>query len=430
MKYVVISNKSFSHAPTQIRVAHVPERASPIPTIDPFNEKMAASRNIMRRPVLHLPTSLRVFLSTIITRLSGNVAIFWSQFPSSIVRTLTIRNGALPRLRGATSIRKKIDLAEVRALQNGSGRRPMKAPWVRPPRRRVGPDSCDAPRRIGSLGQLMTQSGNDGAQKNSKRSREVEKGAPHNVSGGNHRFVEGVNRRDRAGSFWDMSDPDLGWSMGKPLIGDHDVLSLASTFQLREERSRNSESKLHEEIAMLREELLKKQKESDEKSKSCETLRVELKEKSKSYDVLRQELQQLVERYSVELTIGEHFLNSALGKTLLTSNGEKAIEGYRASSAFRDEVLRQALTIHDQVVIDCRRQLRETKLVSEDIVRMIEPSVPEPRDENNEDLLGTLDVLDDIDDDEMIELFARIPFDGSSKVFQQSEILLVSSNIV
>ncbi|KZV31612.1 hypothetical protein F511_27643 [Dorcoceras hygrometricum] len=188
------------------------------------------------------------------------------------------------------------------------------------------------------------------------------------------------------------------------------VLSLASTFQLREERSRNSESKLHEEIAMLREELLKKQKEFDEKSKSCETSHVELKEKSKSYDVLRQELQQLEERYSVELTTGEHFLNSALGKTLLTSTGEKEVEGYRASSVFRDEVLQQALTIHDQVVIDCRCQLRETKLVSEDIVRMIEPSVPEPGDENNEELLGTLDeILGNIDDDEMIEALRQNP---------------------
>ncbi|KZV39928.1 hypothetical protein F511_26924 [Dorcoceras hygrometricum] len=338
---------------------------------------------------------------------------------------------------------KKIDLAEVRALQNGAGRRSVKAPWVRPPRRRVGPDSRDAPRRMGSprstdrrispqlwqrsvadgkstsdrrkdlkptSGDVPRQSGDDGVQKNLKRSREVENGAPHNVSGGGHLFVEGVNRRDRAGSFWDMSDPDLGWSMGKTLIGDHDVLSLASTFQLREERSRNSESKLHEEIAMLREELLKKQKESDEKSKSCETLRVELEEKSKSYDVLRQELQQLEEKYSLELTTGEHFLDSAVGKTLLTSAGEKAVEGYRASSAFRDEVLQQALIIHDQVVIDCRRQLRETKLVSEEIVRMIEPSVSEPGDENNDELLGTLDeILGDIDDDEMIEALRQNP---------------------
>ncbi|KZV41800.1 hypothetical protein F511_32531 [Dorcoceras hygrometricum] len=193
---------------------------------------------------------------------------------------------------------------------------------------------CDVPR----------QSGDDDAQKSLKRGQEVETGAQHNVSGGGHLFVDGVNRRDRAGSFWDLSDPDL-----------------------REERSRNSESKLHEEIAMFHEELLKKQKESDEKSKSSDTLRVELEEKSKSYEILWQELQQLEEKYSVELTTGEHFLNSAMGKTLLTSTMEKAIEGYRASSSFRDEVLQQALTIHDQVVIDCRRQvLRETELVSED----------------------------------------------------------------
>ncbi|KZV13954.1 hypothetical protein F511_44733 [Dorcoceras hygrometricum] len=99
-----------------------------------------------------------------------------------------------------------------------------------------------------------------------------------------------------------------------------------------------------------------------------------------------------------------------MGKTLLTSTGKKEIEWYRASSAFRDEVLQQALTIHDQVVIDCQRQLRETKLVSEDVVRMIEPSVPEPGDENNEELLGTLgEIMGDIDDDEMIEALLQNP---------------------
>ncbi|KZV40237.1 hypothetical protein F511_31620 [Dorcoceras hygrometricum] len=98
---------------------------------------------------------------------------------------------------------------------------------------------------------------------------------------------------------------------------------------------------------------------SDEKSKSCDTIRVELEEKSRSYDVLRQELQQFE---------------------------EKILCGAKE----RYEVLQQALTIHDQVVVDCRRQSRETKLVSEDIVRMIEPSVPEPGDENNEELLDNL----------------------------------------
>ncbi|KZV49825.1 hypothetical protein F511_34601 [Dorcoceras hygrometricum] len=34
-------------------------------------------------------------------------------------------------------MRKEIDLAEVRALQNGACRRPMNDPWVRPPRKRT-----------------------------------------------------------------------------------------------------------------------------------------------------------------------------------------------------------------------------------------------------------------------------------------------------
>ncbi|KZV52386.1 hypothetical protein F511_32947 [Dorcoceras hygrometricum] len=160
----------------------------------------------------------------------------------------------------------------------------------------------------------------------------------------------------------------------KSWISDDDISSDVITI------SRELQCNQQLEITMVREELLKKQKESDEKSKSSNALRVELDEKSKSFDVLRQELQQLEEKYSVELTTGEHFLNSARGKTLLMSTGEKAIEGYRTSSAFRDDVLQQALTIHDQVVVECRRQLQETKIVSEDIVRMIDSSVPEPGD--------------------------------------------------
>ncbi|KZV38521.1 hypothetical protein F511_39995 [Dorcoceras hygrometricum] len=201
---------------------------------------------------------------------------------------------------------KKIELAEIRALQNVASRRPVKAPWVRPPRKRVMPDSRDAPRR--------------------------------------------------------------------------------GIISLREERSRTSESKLHNEIAMLREELLKKQKESDEKSKSCETLRGELEEKSK-------------------FTMCCDRSCNNLRKIFCGAN-----DRYRASSDFRAEVLQQALTIYDQVVVDCRRQLRETKLVSEDIVRMIETSVPEPGDENNDEHLGTLgEILGDIDDDEMIEALRQHP---------------------
>ncbi|KZV14596.1 hypothetical protein F511_42339 [Dorcoceras hygrometricum] len=75
-------------------------------------------------------------------------------------------------------------------------------------------------------GKIPRQSGDDDTQKSLKRGREVENGLQHNVSGDGHLFVEGVNHRDRTGSFWDLSDPDLGWYMGKTLIGDHDVLHI------------------------------------------------------------------------------------------------------------------------------------------------------------------------------------------------------------
>ncbi|KZV30210.1 hypothetical protein F511_42257 [Dorcoceras hygrometricum] len=155
---------------------------------------------------------------------------------------------------------KKIDLAEVRALQNGAGRGPMKAPWVRPSRKRVVSYLRDAPRRTGSP------------------------------------------------------------------------------------------------------------RSSDKRSSS----------QSRQYQA-----------------------TGAMGKTLLTSTGEKAIEGYRASSAFRDEVLQQALTIRDQ------KYSHPCPLTS---IPMIEPSVPEPGDENNEEFLGTLgEILGDIDYHEMIEALGQNP---------------------
>ncbi|KZV25503.1 hypothetical protein F511_07213 [Dorcoceras hygrometricum] len=124
----------------------------------------------------------------------------------------------------------------------------------------VGKSTNDRRKDLGSKsGHVPRQSGDDDAQKSLKKCQEVETREQRNVSRGGHIFMEGVNRRDRAGSFWDLSDPDLGWNMRKTLIGDHDVLhpipqpieslthalawnafqvlSMASAFQLREERS-------------------------------------------------------------------------------------------------------------------------------------------------------------------------------------------------
>ncbi|KZV52118.1 hypothetical protein F511_07073 [Dorcoceras hygrometricum] len=131
------------------------------------------------------------------------------------------------------NIRTKIWTIPTRA-----DRHSVKAPWVWPSRKRVVPDSRDAPRRMGSpqstdrrsspqpLQYHVTgcKSTNDRRKDLGAKSGDVLRQSGYNDA---HKSLKrGVNRRDRTGSFWDLSDPDLGWNMGKTLIGDHNVLHL------------------------------------------------------------------------------------------------------------------------------------------------------------------------------------------------------------
>lgn len=61
---------------------------------------------------------------------------------------------------------------------------------------------------------------------------------------------------------------------------------------------------------------------------------------------------------------------------LQKSLAKKAVESFRASSTFEDDVYQRAYAIHDEVVLDCRRILRE-KLVPAEIVMLIGPEVPD-----------------------------------------------------
>ncbi|XP_073067165.1 uncharacterized protein [Primulina eburnea] len=42
----------------------------------------------------------------------------------------------------------------------------------------------------------------------------------------NSLFLEGVNAKERVGSFWDIDDPDMGWIKGREMICDHDMAHL------------------------------------------------------------------------------------------------------------------------------------------------------------------------------------------------------------
>ncbi|XP_075485334.1 uncharacterized protein LOC142525049 [Primulina tabacum] len=114
------------------------------------------------------------------------------------------------------------------------------------------------------------------AQKNPKRIRADDQGAPSKIPRVRHIFVDGVNHNEKADSFWDLDDPEIGWKKGRSIVGDYDMvhlvsvstdsfshslawnscqgLSLASVVRVREERLRNCQDKLHEEVAQLKEE--------------------------------------------------------------------------------------------------------------------------------------------------------------------------------
>lgn len=85
----------------------------------------------------------------------------------------------------------------------------------------------------------------------------------------------------------------------------------------------------------------------------------DLADKVKNFAVLEK-------KYVVELQTGGHFLDSEAGKDFLKNVEYKSVQSYKASSAFHEEVLNQAVTIHDNLVLACHDQLRKNG-VSKDI---------------------------------------------------------------
>ncbi|XP_073138034.1 uncharacterized protein [Henckelia pumila] len=351
----------------------------------------------------------------------------------------------------------KISLAEVRACIEKNEKTPSKtsrkeSPVDRGnhnsqgiPRRRNSPRPSDRVNRSGPPSKNTdTRDRRNGGKRNDadrdtrirenangrinpKRRRDDERTIPPDTREGRHLFLEGVNHKNNAGSFWDLKDPEIGWRIGANLIGDHDrlhllpqpievltrslassafqILSLAQTFQFREERSQNSDKRLDEEVTSLRGECKRLGEEATKARDDFLKSQKELEEKSKKYDAMCKDMELLRGKYSHESETGETFLNSSIGKNLLRSTGEKAIEGYQASTAFRDEVIQRAIVIHDEVVVDCRKELRDTQLVPEEIIMMIHPKIPEPRtarvEDDSDPPLGNL--LGGLGDEEMIE---------------------------
>lgn len=231
----------------------------------------------------------------------------------------------------------------------------------------------------------------DEMPKNPKRVRADDQGVSSKIPRTKHIFVDGVNHKEKADSFWDMDDPGIGWKKGRSIVGDYDMvhlvslstdtfahslawnacqgLSLASAVRVREEKLRDDQDKLRDEVARLKEETCHLLQEKEKVIAESLQVQVKLADKLKDFATLE-------EKFSTEVKTGGQFLGSEAGKILLKRTEEKGAQNFKASSAFREEVLDRAMIIHDEVVLDCRNQLRKN-LVPEAIVMLIEPSVLE-----------------------------------------------------
>ncbi|XP_075478922.1 uncharacterized protein LOC142519778 [Primulina tabacum] len=228
-------------------------------------------------------------------------------------------------------------------------------------------------------------------KKNPKRTRADDQGTAFKTSRVKHIYVDGVNHNEKTDSFWDLDDLEIGWKKGRSIVGDYDMvrlvslstdsfahslawnscqsLSLASALRVREEKLCSCQDKLREEVVRLKEEKIRLTQEKEKANLELMQVQEKFADKIKEFTILE-------EKYSTEVKTGGQFLGSEAGNSILKSTEEKGAQNFKASSAFREKVLDRAMIIHDEVVLDCRNQLRK-KLVPEEIVMMIEPSVLE-----------------------------------------------------
>ncbi|XP_073138390.1 uncharacterized protein [Henckelia pumila] len=274
-------------------------------------------------------------------------------------------------------------------------------------------------------------------------SSSVRKARPHPL------LLDGVNR-DGAESFWDSSDFEIGLRRGAKVVGDHDlnhliprsssilrhsialgscqILSAVRALEAREDKAQADEAKILKELAKLKEDVVRL--EASEVRAKEEILRLggenssikeELRQwpeklgvKEKEGETLRSELSALYERHYTEVQTGAGFLSSPPGLQLQRSLEERAVESFCASAAFEEEVFRRAYAIHDELILESRRILREQH-VSENVVKMIGAGFPDP-DMGPTDMPRVAAPLDDFGDFEIIEALNSLQGDDAPGV--------------
>ncbi|XP_073036297.1 uncharacterized protein [Primulina eburnea] len=180
----------------------------------------------------------------------------------------------------------------------------------------------------------------------------------------NSLFLEGINAKDRVGSFWDTDDPDMVWRKGREMISDYDMahlvpqtpaalshslaligcqaVSLACAYQAREERGRAEEARFCRELSQLKEENERLRSENMKFQNELSCLTKKCEEKTRDDEELRKELGSPYDKHHTEVKTGRMFLASKAGKSFVTGIEEKALAAFRVSPAYADEVYSHA----------------------------------------------------------------------------------------
>ncbi|XP_073031330.1 uncharacterized protein [Primulina eburnea] len=185
------------------------------------------------------------------------------------------------------------------------------------------------------------------AQKNPKRTRADDQGTASKTPRVKHIYVVRVNHNEKVDSSWDLDDPKIGWKKGRSIVGDYDMvrlvslstdsfahslawhscqsLSLASVVRVREEKLRNYQDKLREEVARLKEDKLCLTQEKEKANVELLQVQGNLADTKKEFTILE-------EKYSTKVKTSGKVLDSKAGNNLLKSTEEKGAQTFKASS--------------------------------------------------------------------------------------------------
>ncbi|KAK6119716.1 hypothetical protein DH2020_046535 [Rehmannia glutinosa] len=224
---------------------------------------------------------------------------------------------------------------------------------------------CDPP-NIGVVPHFDTPSGGS-----SKRRREFSLAAapPHGAGKGFFGFR--MNRVERVESFWDDNENSVGWNKTRCPINKYDIerLNVKSDKVIAEARAGESE-KYKESLEYYEAAAKSSGEEITKMFKDLCNIKEELKTSNENLKVMK-------EKYDREIATGKKFLESEVGKDMIHNAKERVSSTFQASPAFEEIAMQCVVSVYDDTIRHCRRILWDSGQVSEDVIMLLKPHIPE-----------------------------------------------------